>query len=431
MATEKVGIIAVTEDAAKKVVVKNGGKIKAHAGTKYLLQVDIETVAPENVTVKRVTESRHYDVDTTPPVAQLSIDKVTGDDIVNLDESKVPQIISGKATGEFQKGDIVSFTLNGHDYSAAVAADGKWSVTVAGADLAAATNIHATLVAHDTAGNPTDVVIDHGYQVILTPPQPSVYIDPVAGDGVINLAESQENQAITGGSSGGRAGDVISIVVNDVTYSTTIDANGKWSITVPGSELVADTDHHIDASFVATDIAGNTTTVTAGLDYDVDLIPPVATLEINVVAGDDIVNASEANTNQTISGKAGGEFLAGDLVTFTLNGTDYSAKVAADGTWSVQVSGTDLAKGSSIDATLVAHDAAGNSSTATANHPYTVDLLPPVAQLSIDPVTGDDIVNQAESTVPQVISGKATGEFLAGDIVSFKLNGTSYSAAVA
>ncbi|MBV7586975.1 Ig-like domain-containing protein, partial [Pseudomonas sp. PDM33] len=120
---------------------------------------------------------------------------------------------------------------------------------------------------------------------------------PVAGDGVINLAESQENQAITGGSSGGRAGDVISIVVNDVTYSTTIDANGKWSITVPGSELVADADHHIDASFMATDIAGNTTTVTAGADYDVDLIPPVATLEINRVAGDDIVNASEANTN--------------------------------------------------------------------------------------------------------------------------------------
>ncbi|MBV7586966.1 Ig-like domain-containing protein, partial [Pseudomonas sp. PDM33] len=147
--------------------------------------------------------------------------------------------------------------------------------------------------------------------------------------------------------------------------------------------------------------------------------------------GDDIVNASEANTNQTISGKAGGEFLAGDLVTFTLNGTDYSAKVAADGTWSVQVSGTDLAKGTSIDATLVAHDAAGNSTSVPASHPYTVDLLPPVAQLTIDAVTEDNVLNIEESKLPQTISGKATGEFRAGDIVSFKLNGTTYSAAVA
>ncbi|MBD9518245.1 Ig-like domain-containing protein, partial [Pseudomonas sp. PDM22] len=117
-----------------------------------------------------------------------------------------------------------------------------------------------------------------------------------------------------------------------------------------------------------------------------DLVAPVATLTINVVAGDDIVNAAEAMTNQTISGKAAGEFQAGDVVSFKLNGTDYSAKVAADGSWSVQVSGTDLAKGSSIDATLVAHDAAGNSADVKASHAYTVDLTAPVATLTIDTV---------------------------------------------
>ncbi|MBD9680862.1 Ig-like domain-containing protein, partial [Pseudomonas sp. PDM18] len=102
--------------------------------------------------------------------------------------------------------------------------------------------------------------------------------------------------------------------------------------------------------------------------------------------------------------------------------------------WSVQVSGTDLAKGSSIDATLVAHDAAGNQSSVTANRPYTVDVTAPDAtttQLTIDTVAGDNIVNQAESQVQQTISGKASGEFQVGDVVSFKLNGTTYSAAVA
>ncbi|OWP44591.1 Ig-like domain-containing protein, partial [Pseudomonas nitroreducens] len=138
--------------------------------------------------------------------------------------------------------------------------------------------------------------------------------------------------------------------------------------------------------------------------YSVDITPPVATLTINVVAGDDVLNKAESMTNQTISGKASGEFQAGDKVTFTLNGTVYSAAVNAEGEWSVQVSGNDLAKGSSIDATLLAHDAAGNEASAKADRPYTVDLDGPdskTTQLSIDTVAGDDIVNLAESKTTQ------------------------------
>lgn len=101
----------------------------------------------------------------------------------------------------------------------------------------------------------------------------------------------------------------------------------------------------------------------------VDLIAPEATLTINVVAGDDILNLAESQTNQTISNKVAGEFLPNDLVTFTLNGTTYSAAVNASGDWSV-------------------------------------------------PVTN------------KTISGKAGGEFQAGDLVTFTLNGHVYSAAV-
>ncbi|MDH0293704.1 hypothetical protein N7414_31715, partial [Pseudomonas sp. GD04087] len=54
MSIENIGLVAVSENAATKVAVKSGGKVKAQAGTKYLLQVDSKDVAPENVTVKRV-----------------------------------------------------------------------------------------------------------------------------------------------------------------------------------------------------------------------------------------------------------------------------------------------------------------------------------------------------------------------------------------
>ncbi|WP_259755145.1 Ig-like domain-containing protein [Pseudomonas sp. GCEP-101] len=377
-----------------------------------------------------VSADRAYTVDTVPPVATLTIDIVAGDDIVNAAEATTPQTISGKASGEFLVGDIVSFKLNGTPYSAAVAADGKWSVVVAGADLAAETNIHATLVAHDAAGNSANVVADHPYTVSPNPPVASLYINIVAGDDIVNLEESKVNQAITGGSTGGRAGDVVTLVVNGVSYSGTIDAQGKWSINVPGSELVADPAHRIDATLVATNVAGNSASVTASHLYSVDITPPAATLTINVVAGDDVVNSMEAASPQTISGRAGGEFIKGDLVKFTLNGTTYSAAVDSTGNWSVTVSGADLAKETNIHATLEAHDTAGNVASVVADRAYTVDTTPPVAILTINVVAGDDILNYAESQTPQTISGKVSGEFMVGDVVSFALNGTDYKATV-
>ncbi|MBD9518265.1 Ig-like domain-containing protein, partial [Pseudomonas sp. PDM22] len=83
------------------------------------------------------------------------------------------------------------------------------------------------------------------------------------------------------------------------------------------------------------DAAGNSANVVADHPYEVSITPPVAGLVINPVTDDNTLNLAESKVDQTISGKATGEFKAGDTVSFTLNGTDYSAKVAADGTWSV------------------------------------------------------------------------------------------------
>ncbi|WP_236225662.1 Ig-like domain-containing protein, partial [Pseudomonas pseudonitroreducens] len=347
-----------------------------------------------------------------------------------LAESKTSHIISGKATGEFLAGDLVTFSLNGTEYSAAVNAAGDWSVEVAGADLAAETTIHATLVAHDEAGNSASVVADHPYSVDLDPPVATLTIDVVAGDDILNLAESKTSQTISG-KAGGEflAGDIVSFTLNGHAYSAAVSGSGDWSVSVAGSDLAKETTIH--ATLVAHDEAGNSASVVADHPYSVDLDPPVATLTIDVVAGDDVVNLDESKVNQTISGKASGEFLAGDLVTFSLNGTEYSAAVNASGDWSVEVAGADLAAETTIHATLVAHDAAGNSASVVADHPYSVDLDPPVATLTINVVAGDDVVNLDESKVSQTISGKAGGEFLAGDVVSFKLDGTTYSAAVA
>ncbi|VFS41070.1 type 1 secretion target domain-containng protein [Enterobacter cancerogenus] len=61
---------------------------------------------------------------------------------------------------------------------------------------------------------------------------------------------------------------------------------------------------------------------------------------INTLAADDILNAAEAKSDLTVSGTSTAE--AGQTVTVSLNGKDYTAKVGADGTWTLDVPAADV-----------------------------------------------------------------------------------------
>ncbi|OWP48073.1 Ig-like domain-containing protein, partial [Pseudomonas nitroreducens] len=248
---------------------------------------------------------RPYTVDLDGPdskTTQLSIDTVAGDDIVNLAESKTTQIISGRATGEFQAGDKVSFTLNGHTYSTTVNAEGEWSVSVAGSDLAEETNIHAVLMAKDAAGNVGVIEADHAYSVDLIPPVATLTINVVAGDDIVNSAEAATNQVISGTVSGDfTAGDKVSFTLDGTTYSASVASDGTWSVSVPGSKLVAETDHTINATLVAHDAAGNVADVTASHAYQVQL----NSLSITSMSKDSAIDTAHSTDFITADGSAG------------------------------------------------------------------------------------------------------------------------------
>ncbi|MDO1654689.1 Ig-like domain-containing protein, partial [Escherichia coli] len=103
----------------------------------------------------------------------------------------------------------------------------------------------------------------------------------------------------------------------------------------------------------------------------------------------------------TISGTSTAE--AGQTVTVTLNGVNYSGNVQADGSWSVSVPTGDLANLTASPYTVSAavSDKAGNPASAT--HNLTVDLVAPV--VTINTVAGDDIINATEHGQAQIISG--------------------------
>ena len=106
--------------------------------------------------------------------------------------------------------------------------------------------------------------------------------------------------------------------------------------------------------------------VSAALSVTVDTTAP--TIAINTIAGDDIVNGSEANAGFAISGTelgADGQAVTVKIVDSNGNVVDSYTTLAAGGAWSVSVTPAQalaLADGS-YTVTADVSDAAGNSAT--------------------------------------------------------------------
>ncbi|MGX9105047.1 Ig-like domain-containing protein, partial [Escherichia coli] len=116
------------------------------------------------------------------------------------------------------------------------------------------------------------------------------------------------------------------LTVNGKPFTGPVDADGRFTILVAGSDLAADTDRTIDASVTSTDAAGNSATATDSEGYGVDTTAPVdlaITLDANIT-DDDVINAAEAGQQIPVSGTVTGEFKAGDIVTLTVNGKPFT-----------------------------------------------------------------------------------------------------------
>ncbi|EED0687654.1 Ig-like domain-containing protein [Escherichia coli] len=373
-----------------------------------------------NINGNSASAVHNYSVDSSAPT--IIINTVASDNIVNASEADAGVTVSGSTTAE--AGQIVTITLNSptvQTYQATVQADGSWSINIPAADLEALTDGSHTLTAtvNDKAGNPASTT--HNLAVDLT--VPVLTINTIAGDDIINATEHGQALVISGSSTGGEAGDVVTVTLNNNTYQTTVLADGTWSVNVPAADLSGLTASSYTVTATVSDKAGNPASADHALVVDIT----APDLTINTVAGDDIINAIEHGQALVVSGTSTGA-AAGDVVTVTLNGKNYTTTLDASGNWSVGIPAADvtaLATGSqTITASL--SDRAGNSDSTT--HDVTVDLSGPT--LTINTVSGDDIINAAEIVVAQTISGQVTGTAVAGNTVIVTIGGNQYNATV-
>ncbi|QWX84644.1 Ig-like domain-containing protein [Cellulophaga sp. HaHaR_3_176] len=401
------------------------------------LAIDVDTTIDGSFTTvdtagnsTTVTTTKLYNVDITRPVSTLTINDVTADNTINLNEAAGTIVITGKVDGDFSSGDTVTLLINSVATQGTINALGEFNITVLGSDLAddVDTTINASFTTADTAGNSTTVTATKSYNLALVAPAPTLTINDVTADNIVNSTESAGNILITGTVGGDfNSGDTVTLLVNGVSTQGTIDSFGIFSITVSGSDLSIDTDTTIDGSFTTVDTAGNSTTVTATKLYNVDITAPIPTLTINDVTADNTVNSAEAAGNILITGTVGGDFSSGDTVTLLINGVSTQGIIDAGGLFSVTVSGSDLATDpdTTIDGSFTTTDTAGNPTTITATKLYNVDITGPLPTLTIDNVTTDNIINSTEAAGTIIITGTVGGDFNNGDTVTLLINGIS------
>ncbi|MCG7802741.1 Ig-like domain-containing protein [Enterobacter asburiae] len=376
------------------------------------------TVTVEGQSAAGNPVSISHDLKVDLAAVAISIDPIASDDVINAAEKGADLVLSG-STSNVEENQTVTITFGGKSYTATVDASGNWTATVPSADLGSLKDGDASVQVSVTNVNGNSASAGREYSVDAT--APTVSIEIVSDNNIINAAEAQQDLVIDGVTNA-EAGQTVTVTLNGVDYTTTVQANGSWSVTVPSADLGAIADGNYTISAAVSDKAGNP----ASADRDVLVDTTVPQLTIHTVSDDDVINSAEHAQALIVTGSVTGA-AAGDVVTVTLNGKSYTATLDASGNWSVGVPAADVTALGAGDYTITAAltDKAGNSNSAT--HGVEVNLTAPV--LTIDTVSGDDVINNTEKAQDLTISGTASG-LAAGAVVTVMLNGKAYSAQV-
>ncbi|MCU6305066.1 Ig-like domain-containing protein [Enterobacter quasiroggenkampii] len=386
---------------------------------------DVSALGAGTVTVKVEGHSAagnpvsiSHDVKVDLAAVAISINPIASDDVINAAEKGADLLLSGSTTN-VEENQTVTITFGGKSYTATVDADGNWTATVPSADVGSLKDGDASVQVSVTNVNGNSASAGREYSVDAT--APTVSIEIISDNNIINAAEAQQDLVINGVTNA-EAGQTVTVTLNGMDYTTTVQANGSWSVTVPSADLNGITDGNYTVSAAVSDKAGNP----ASADRDVLVDTTVPQLTIHTVSDDDVINSAEHAQALIVTGSVTGA-AAGDVITVTLNGKSYTATLDASGNWSVGVPAADVTALAAGDYTITAAltDKAGNSNSAT--HGVAVNLTAP--GLTIDTVSGDDVINNTEKTQDLTLSGTASG-LAAGAVVTVMLNGKAYSAQV-
>ncbi|KNC91217.1 Ig-like domain-containing protein, partial [Trabulsiella odontotermitis] len=362
------------------------------------------------------TASHNVQVDSALP--GVTINTIASDNIINAGEVSTGQTVSGTVSGA-AVGDTVTVTMGGNTYTTTVQTGLVWSVNVPSSALTAMGNGSLTVTASvtniqgNTGSGTRDVTIDASL--------PGLRVDTVAGDDIVNTIEHSQNLIITGTSEGFTAGTALTVSINGKTYQASVAADGTWSAAVPAADVSAWPAGTVSVNVSGSSSAGNPVSISHNVTVDLAAVA----ISINPLATDDVINVAEKGGSLTLSGTTT-NVEEGQTVTLTVGGKTYTATVGADGSWSTTVPATDVAALKDGSASVQASVSNVNGNSASATHGYSVDSTAPA--ITIDTLSGNNILNATEAGQPLTVSGTSTAE--AGQTVTITLNNKTYTATV-
>ena len=273
-------------------------------------------------------------------------------------------------------GDSITVSVAGQTISTTVAVDGTWSVDVpvALADGTTAVSAIATDVVGNIATGTQDLTVDTTLAAVVTSPT-------IGNDATPTISGT------------GEPGATVTIEIAGRTLTTTVAADGTWSVDVV-SELP---NGSRTALVTVVDLAGNTTS-----------FPHVIVIDTEVE-----LTSADPGTVTDSAPTASGTGEPGSMVTVTVAGRTYTTVVAGDGTWSVVVA-DELADGQ-YPVTVRIEDALGNIDTATWT--LVVDTVAELGTAAPTVITSGDLVGTGEpgASVTVTIAGVTTVVTVASD----------------
>jgi plastocyanin len=171
--------------------------------------------------------------------AAVSISPVDANWAINAAQSAAAVNVSGTTIG-IEAGQKVTVKLLdnvGHTVATVTTqtlANGTWSTSLPQATVSglAEGSYSITASVSDVAGNTGNFT--HSLVIDRTPP--TITMASVAGDGVLNFAESQTPLTITG-TANGADGQTVTVSLNGQNFTSAPIANGQWSVVIGTSDL--------------------------------------------------------------------------------------------------------------------------------------------------------------------------------------------------
>lgn len=388
-----------------QAVVRNGafsidiaGKVLASANE---IRAHIQTADDEGNRAE-ASVAKSYAADTDIAVPVIRFDAVAQDDIINLAESQAPTITVSGTVAHAAENDEIVLEVGSAVYRGTLTG-GTFAVAVDTKTLLNHGKIAASLSTADKAQNTATGMAEHVYRVD-TEYRPAISLNPIAGDNVLNIAESQGKVTV-----GGKVDDVAD--GTDVLVSCGCEScatvqwieiwtkvkNGSFSVDFAGADMKGADYNTVKARVIASDDAGNTATVETSQSYTQDLQAPQVAVAIDALAVDDVFDKAErARPSHVVSGKVSG-MQAGEQissVTLIVNGRDYDAQFNGD-TFRADIPTDQLTAVNRITARATVADQAGNLTTAEHSRSYQTKIPEPV--ITLNPVTGDHTINKAEA----------------------------------